>query len=396
MNVMEAVNRFEATNAGISNEPRRLPLDEVHARDGARFVERDGFLVPQNYADARAEYAAVREGGVGVIDFSARGRIEVKGSEATQFLNGLITNDMKTLAANAWMRAIFPNVQGRMIASARVMRAGETEAFLIDTEAATYKKVLQTVSRFTLAGDFHVTDLTNETAQISIQGAKASEILQEVFGVQFEDRARDWFGQVAWRDLNVNVLRATHTGEDGFDLILNAADAPALWDALKGAGASAVGFDALEVLRIEAGIPRFGVDISETTVVPESALDDAVSYTKGCYVGQEIIARIKYRGHVAKRLSGILFDEDVTVAREAKVKTSDGSRDIGRITSSAFSPRLNRTVALGFVRYEFLAAGTEIAVTLDEARTARACVVELPFVRGSWYANETNEKGEAR
>src|SRR5215210_1595709 len=111
----------------------KSPLDETHLRLGAKFKERDGWSVPASYTDASAEYVAVREEGAGLIDLSSRGRIEVGGSEAVQFLNGLITNDVKTLSENAWMPAVFPNTQGRILASARVLR--RNDSFLFDTEA---------------------------------------------------------------------------------------------------------------------------------------------------------------------------------------------------------------------------------------------------------------------
>src|SRR5437899_2125222 len=151
-------------------------------------------------------------------------------------------------------------------------------------------------------------------------------------------------------------MRATHTAEDGFDLFVASDKAIALWDKLSDAGARPLGFDAFEILRIEAGRPRYGADMDETTVVTEANLDDAVSYTKGCYLGQEIIARIKYRGHVAKKLTGIMFDQAVRVENDAKIRAPD-DKDIGRITSVTYSPRLGRTIALGYVKYDYLASG---------------------------------------
>src|SRR6266851_10400103 len=121
-----------------------------------------------------AEYAAVRDGGAGLIDLSSRGRFLVSGTEAVTFLNGLITNDMKTLAANTWMPAVFPNVQGRLLAAVRVIH--RSDGFLIDSESATHKTVLKLLERFTMAGDFRVMDLTDETVTLSIQGKQAAEI----------------------------------------------------------------------------------------------------------------------------------------------------------------------------------------------------------------------------
>ena len=354
-----------------------LPLDEVHKRFGAVMAERDGWSVPASYGDVLFEYAAVREGGVGLIDLSSRGRLLVSGSEAVQFLNGLITNDMKTLAENQWMPAVFPNVQGRLVASVRVIHP--PDGYLIDTEASTHERVLQTVARFTLAGDFRVTDLTGETVHLSLQGARATEIVKSVFGETAAKLAQFAVAVVPSSDGQVTVIRATHTAEDGFDLFVEASAAAALWDALTAAGARPIGFDAFEILRIEAGQPRYGIDMDETNVVTETNLDEAVSYTKGCYIGQEIVARIKYRGHVAKKLTGLLFERGVNVQTGATIRSLD-EKDIGRIMSATLSPHLGRTVALGYVKYDYLAAGTIVKVMTDNDEFS-AEVATLPFVR---------------
>src|ERR1041385_6456840 len=128
-----------------------------------------------HYGDAGAEYEAVRGGGAGVFDLSSRGRVEVRGGEAVQFLNGMLTNDVAKLEEGAWMSAAFPNPQGRLIAAVRVLRRGDS--YLFDTEAAVYERVLKYLERYTLAGDFRVRDLTNETALLTVQGARASEIV---------------------------------------------------------------------------------------------------------------------------------------------------------------------------------------------------------------------------
>jgi folate-binding protein YgfZ len=300
------------------------------------------------------EYEAVRDGGAGLIDLSAtRGRIRVSGSEATTFLNGLITNDVKNLAQNRWMPAVFPTVQGRLIGAVRVIRGGEP-AFLIDTETASHEAVLKTISRFTLAGDFKVSDVTSETALLTVQGDKAAEIVEKVTGVSnLPDNG------VAETN-GVTIIRASHTGEDGFDLFIDAARKAEFQKALEAAGAQPIGEDTFEILRVEAGIARFGQDMDETSVVPETNLDDAVSYTKGCYVGQEIIVRIKHRGHPAKKLTGLRFETDQQVEPGAVILSKE-NQEIGRVTSAVVSPKLG-SIGLGYVRYEHLAEGTPIVV----------------------------------
>lgn len=306
------------------------------------------------------EYEVVREGGAGLIDLSAaRGRIRVSGSEATMFLNGLITNDVKNLAQNRWMPAVFPTVQGRLIGAVRVIRGSEP-AFLIDTEAASHEAVLQTISKFTLAGDFKVSDLTPETGLLTLQGQGAAEILRKVFDQTVSDLPQNGVVETAWQNVPVTILRASHTGEDGFDIVIDSSKKAELRQALEAASAQPIGEDTFEILRVEAGIARFGQDMDETTVMPETNLDDAVSYTKGCYVGQEIIVRIKHRGHPAKKLTGLRFETDQQIEAGAVIRSTE-NQDIGRVTSAVISPKRG-SIGLGYVRYEYLSEGTRVVV----------------------------------
>jgi folate-binding protein YgfZ len=301
------------------------------------------------------DYQSVRDGGAGLFDLSAlRSRIRVTGAEATQFLNGLITNDIKNATADSWLPAVFPTVQGRLIGAVRIVRVDS--GFLIDTEAASQEAVLKTISRFTLAGDFKVSDVSTELALLTIQGKGAGEVIKGV---------------------NANVVRATHTGEVGFDLLINTDEAGSITRTLVAAGATPITPEVFETLRIEAGIPRHGQDMDESNIVLETNLDDAISYTKGCYLGQEIIIRIKHRGHVAKKLTGLTFIKPV---ENGATITSEDGKQIGRVTSATYSPKLETPIALGYVRYEYLAPGTTV-----KAGDIPGTVMGLPFVRGSWY-----------
>jgi folate-binding protein YgfZ len=323
------------------------------------------------------EYSAVRNGGAGLIDLSDRGRIRVSGSEAVMFLNGLITNDMKMLVKHRWMPAAFPTVQGRLIGAVRVIRAADP-LFLIDTDGASRESVLNTISRFTMAGDFYVTDVTAQTSMLTVQGKQAAAISEKVLRAGLYDLPRYYVVDVVWQNSTVTILRATHTGEDGFDIVVQADKAAELRQALEDAGAQFVDHDTFEILRVEAGIARHGRDMDETNIVTETNLDDAVSFTKGCYTGQEIIVRIKHRGHVAKKLTGLRFETERPITPGAILK-ADG-KEIGRVTSTVLSPKVG-SIGLGYVRYEYLNAGTKVFVD-DEIS---ATVTELPFIRGSWY-----------
>ena len=330
----------------------------------------------------RAEYTAVRDGGAGLLDLSSRRGILVSGSEAVMFLNGLITNDMKTLGKNSWMPAVFPNVQGRLLAAVRVIH--RDDGFLIDTESATHQTVVNLLQRFTLAGDFQVTDLTSRTVLLSVQGKSAAKVVGATFDDPAMDVEREKVINVKFNgDKEVTLIRTTHTAEDGFDLFVEVDHAEELRQALTKSGAMPISNEVMETLRIEAGIPRYGIDMDDTTVVTETNLDDAVSFTKGCYVGQEIIVRIKHRGHVAKKLTGVNFEHAAPLEKGAKILSDDG-KEIGRVTSSTFSPQLDRSIALGYVKYDFRAPHTNVRIVASDGEIA-AKVAELPFVHGSWY-----------
>jgi folate-binding protein YgfZ len=225
--------------------------------------------------------------------------------------------------------------------------------------------------------------LTDETAEFSLQGRAAAEVLARVVGAEVTDLPPQKSSTFDFAGAAMTLIRATHTAEDGFDVFVNRDELAKLHDALTNAGARAIGEETFETLQIEAGVARYGIDMDERNVVTETNLDDAISFTKGCYVGQEIIVRIKHRGHVAKKLTGIVLNGADSVPRNATIFSPDG-KDIGRITSSTFSLKLNRAIALGYLKYDYVAPATAVKIASADGEIDGA-VAELPFVRGSWY-----------
>ena len=317
------------------------------------------------------EYNAVRESGAGIWNYTGRGLIEISGGEAVQFLNGLITNDVAKLEENKWMKAAFPNAQGRLLAMVRVLK--KDDKFLFDTGAVTREKVFENLFRFTFAGDFIVHDLSDDFGVLSVQGVKSDGIVQKLSGgkIPAENEITDFeFG-----DTKILTIRANHLSKNGFDLFVPKTVFENLTNEFENQGAIKIGDEAFETLRIEQGTPRYGVDMDETNVVLETGIDEAVNFNKGCYIGQEIIARIHFRGHVAKRLTGLIFeDENVEIVHGDEIKTPD-DKNAGKITSVAFSPKIDKKIALGYVRYAFLEKGTELKVG-----DAKAFIEDLPFV----------------
>lgn len=314
------------------------------------------------------EYKAVREHGAGLFEFPGRGLIEVSGGEAVQFLNGMLTNDIAKLPDREWMLAAFPNVQGRLLSFVRILKIGDR--FLFDTEDVTREKVFNNLFRFTFAGDFKVNDLTEQFYCLRIRGNNLSD-----FNIELPQN-----NEVAEFDFKgVKILLISAFRENGFDAFVPATQIfEDFWEYLTELGAIRISNETAEVLRIEAGIPRYAVDMDETTVVLETGLDEAVSFTKGCYIGQEVIIRIHHRGHVAKKLAGLIFEEPTDVAPNSELKSKEG-KNAGRVTSVTFSPALNKQIALAYVRYDFLEPGTELLV---EGETP-VRVASLPFLKNA-------------
>ena len=295
-------------------------------------------------------YKTVRENGIGFYQ-SKHGLIEVSGREAVQFLNGLITNDAAKLEETSQMSAAFPNAQGRLLAVVKVMRRGDK--FLFETDEATHGKVFQNLFRFTFAGDFYVEDLSENYRHFDVQNSK--------FKIQSSDI----------------IIFQSKFGESHF-VPTNSAET--FVNELANQKAVEIADELYEVLRVENGIPKYGVDMDETTIVPELGLAGLISYNKGCYIGQEIIARIHFRGHIAKQLTGLIFEDfsEPSAAadglKNAEIKSLDG-KNAGKITSAAFSPKLEKIIALAYVRYDYLAEGTKLKVNDFTAKVKR-----LPFI----------------
>lgn len=299
-----------------------------------------------------AAYNLIRAGKPGFYS-QDRGLLAVWGGEADSFLDGLVSNNIKKLEEGIQILAAFPNAQGRLLAVAGIRK--QEGKFLVETEEATREKVFQYLHRFTYAGDFFIADISQDYRYFEFFGLEKSK-LPAVSGA-----------------LIAKSPRAT-------GLFVPSASAGSFRELLISNGSVEINDELYETFRIESGIPKYGVDIDEQTIVPEIGIEEMISYDKGCYIGQEIIARIHFRGHVAKKMAGLIFteaaaaDSGVETLPGRELKTTDG-RIAGRITSAVFSPSLGRTIALAFVRFDFLGEGTRLL-----AGDAEVSVKSLPFM----------------
>jgi len=311
----------------------------------------------------------------GLLDRSAsRGRLRVSGADRRSYLQGLLTNDIAALTSGTGCYSAYLTAQGRMIADMRVFELGDE--MLVDLESGVLETVRSRWEQFIFSEDVTVEPLTQSTAQMGVYGPRAVAVIASGFaGVEgiamLGSRRCDFQGAPAI------VIRSDDIGVDGFDVVVPLDRKSALVDLLMASGASVVSDDAAEICRVEAGRPRFHVDMYEDTIPLEAGIEDrAISLTKGCYVGQEIIIRVLHRGHgrVARKLVGFVFEAAApTPARGGKVLSGD--REIGMITSAVASPAIGRAIALGYVHRDFTQPGTPVI-----AAGLPAIVASLPFM----------------
>ena len=356
-------------------------LSESHRANGAVFVEQDGWRLPKHFGDPAREYEAVRAA-VGLIDFSHRGLLQFTGPDRLSFLQGMLSNDLRTLKPFDGQEATLLTQQGKVVADVRVLCA--MNSFYLDFWENLKEKILAHLNRYLIADEVEIADRSDEYSTVSLQGPQSGAVLRAAFGETALPQHALGHVMASLDGAAICVVASSHTGEPGFDLIIPKADvkkiAQSLADAAKPFSARWVGADAQEILRVEAGIPRYGVDFTEDHLLLEVGLEQAVSFTKGCYLGQEVVERIRSRGHVNKKLFGLLIAGDAAV-RAGSVIEAEG-KSVGSVTSSVISPRLDCPIALAYLHKDFWTPGTEVAIRSEPSKL-RATVAELPFMRSS-------------
>jgi len=308
------------------------------------------------------QYRALRDA-AGLLEREDRGRIVLRGEDRRTYLHGLLSNDILALEPGTGCYAALLTAQGRMISDMRVFELGGM--VLLDLERPLTPAVYEHLEKFVITEDVVVEDVTEKYAQLGLYGPKAPEVLAAA--THADPAAAPLY-----------VLPDGDIGVAGVDLIVAREAAGSLAAALVNAGALPVSAQTAEVTRIEAGVPKFLVDMDTSTIPLEAGIEDrAISMTKGCYVGQEVIIRVLHRGggRVAKKLVGLLT-EGPAVRRDDHVFAGD--REVGRITSATDSPRVGKRIALAYVHREFIEPGTELKVKTTDG-SSHAVVVQPPF-----------------
>jgi folate-binding protein YgfZ len=325
--------------------------------------------------DVQEQHAAVRRS-VGLIDRRDHGVVEATGRDRASFLHALLSNDVKSLAPGQGCAATLLDVHGKVQLVLRVWVLDDR--ILLVTLPTTAATTLEALDRYLFAEKVELRDASEDWALFVLAGPQAPGLVERLSGAQPGEAP--WASTVASLDgVGVRLVRgAGETGAPEIWVAAPAVEAERVWKALAATGAAVVGAAALETLRIEAGTPRFPADIGPTVLLPEVPFEAFVSSTKGCYPGQEVVVRIRDRGHVNRHLRGLVLEGDAVPAADSEVVA--GEAVVGAVTSATYSLDLGRPIALAMIRRQHAEPGAAVGVCAD-GRVIPATVSALPFAR---------------
>ena len=320
-------------------------------------------------ASAAVEFQSLISG-AGIYDIPDRAKLALTGNDRVRWLNGMITNNIRDLAVGHGVYAFVLTPQGKILGDLFAYNRGES--IVLDTDRVQLTKVFETLKRYIIMDKVEMADITDSVSVIGVAGPRAAEILRKVASQLTADCSLQ-VEDVTVNGIPVTLLRGDNPATPTFELWLDSANSAQVKAALLEAGAQEVGAEAVEWLRIAAGVPRYGQDIHDRDLPQETAQGRALNFTKGCYIGQEIVERIRARGNVHRTFSGFLVDGDQP-APGTKIQAE--GKEVGEVTSVAWLPLQSggAKVALGYVRRE--AAAKEL-----KAGTAILKVSDLPFAQ---------------
>lgn len=358
-----------------------LSLHELHASLGASFTSVNQMEAVLHYGDAMAEFDALH-GSVAVMDLGYRSRLCLLGADRKKFLHGQVTNRVNELQVGQGNYAALVTAKGKV--QSDLMIYCLADELLLDFEPGLASAVSQRLEKYIIAEDVQVVDVSEAFGHLSVQGPRADEAVTRLdLGVALPAKEGDFVHQADAALGDLYLMKRARTGSNGYDLFAPTASLGMIFDkwvaAAKACGGRAAGWTALETARVEAAIPRYGVDMDETNLAPETGLEVAgIHYGKGCYIGQEVIARIRTYGQVAKSLRGIKMGPEAQVLPQKGDKIYWGDKEIGYVTSAIASPTLKTNVALSYLRREHNQMGDTVTVRTGDI-VQSAVVATVPF-----------------
>jgi folate-binding protein YgfZ len=362
---------------------KRSRLYDEHAKRGAAFMEQAGWEAPAHYGDPGAEHLAVRSG-VGVMDLSQRGKLRITGEDRVKWLQSVISNDLMPLTPGQGVYSAFLTHKGKILTYFRVYQLGE--ALMLEDVGEIGDTTFAALRKFLLYGTrAKMENCAESWGLLLISGPQTFELIAGALGVDLSTLTPLTFITHDIEGHPALLIRTEETGETDIEILMPADGLAQAWERLWSLGPSLnlkpFGIQALETLRLEAGIPKVGPDLNETIVPPEANLEGkAFSLSKGCYPGQEVVARMDTYGSVRRRLVGLVLEGAVVPPPGAKLFS--GEREVGWVSSAARSPTLGKVIAFGFPLRDFTPPGTALTVEIDGQREA-ATVHALPFIKSS-------------
>ncbi|MFQ5860615.1 MAG: aminomethyltransferase family protein [Dehalococcoidia bacterium] len=357
---------------------QRSPLHAIQEELGASFEEWYGWDLPAWYGTGEQEYAAI-QGGAALVDRSYLGRLQATGKDVLDLLNRLSTNRVVDLLSGEAVPTVLTTERGRIIDLVSVANLGDS--ILVVTSPQTRGQVAQWIDRYTFLEEVAVEDVTPDTALLTLLGPGSPELVQGVLGAGAAALA-PWRSTPALLDgLSLQVLRTDPLGVLGYDLLVGAEEAERLFRHLLEAGEPLglrpVGMVALELLRLRRGWPVHGKELGEAYNPLEAGLKGAISFTKGCYIGQEVVARLDTYQKVQRQLVVLAFDGSAVQEGDRLLQED---REAGRVTSAARYQ--GQSIGLGYIRLGATALGNRLAVSGREGTTAKVVALAQPFGPG--------------
>jgi glycine cleavage system T protein (aminomethyltransferase) len=358
---------------------KQSKLHDQHLKRGATFGETAGWEMPLHYGNAEAEHAAVRHG-VGIADLSHRGRLRVTGDDRVKWLQSVISNDILPLKPGQGLYSSFLTHKGKMLTYFRVYALAEL--LVLEDVGEIGDTTFQALRKFLLYGTKAKMENCADTWGLLLtSGPKAADLIKSAFGADVSSLSPLSFITSEIGGQQALLIRTEETGETDLEIMIPADGLVTAWDKLLASGQpmglKPFGTEAREMLRMEAGLPKAGPDLNDDIVPPEANLEGkAFSLSKGCYPGQEVVARMDTYGSVRRRLVGLALKGPALPTKGAKLFSGD--REVGWISSAVHAPSLNRIIALGFPLRDFSNPGTALTVDIDGQRHD-ATVQQLPF-----------------
>jgi folate-binding protein YgfZ len=344
-------------------------LQDKLTAGGAALGPYRGADTPTSFGNPAAEFRALLEG-CALFDMSWQAKLVLTGEDRVRWLNGMVTNNVRDLAVGHGVYNFVLTPQGRIVGDLVAYNRGDY--LLVTTDRAQSAAITEMFDRYIIMDDVEVADISDKLSAVGLAGPHAGQVLQGA-GIDVAQFDAGQVTDLVWHDVGISVARNTHPHMDGYEIWFAAEQADRVWDALAAIGATPVGSEALEWYRIARGVPRHGLDLSQRDLPQETEQKHALNFTKGCYIGQEIVERIRARAILHRTFTGFLMEGEPP--QPATRVQSDG-KNIGELTSAARVPFPSgeRTVALGYLRREFEAPGT--AVQIGERQ---ATVQSIPF-----------------